>query len=147
MDVVRRLSVAASALIITVVFALAAQAAAPAAVVPLREAIARLPVVTESREGYAREKVKHWVDADRDGCSTRAEVLLEEAVLAPTTGARCTLTGGSWYSAYDDVYVADASRLDIDHMVPLAEAWDSGARRGPRSAARFTRTTWTSRAR
>jgi hypothetical protein len=37
------------------------------------------------------------------------------------------LTGGEWYSPYDDTYFTDPSKLDIDHLVPLAEAWDSGA--------------------
>jgi Protein of unknown function (DUF1524) len=32
-----------------------------------------------------------------------------------------------WYSAYDDRYLTVAGAIDIDHMVPLAEAWDSGA--------------------
>jgi hypothetical protein len=126
-DVVQRAGVTGLAVILAVVFAPAAAAASPSAGVPLREAIVRLTVAAESREGYLRDKFRHWTDADRDGCSTRAEVLIEEAVLAPAVGARCTLTGGSWHSAYDDVYVADAARLDIDHMVPLAEAWDSGA--------------------
>ncbi|WNV84958.1 HNH endonuclease family protein [Umezawaea sp. Da 62-37] len=71
--------------------------------------------------------VRHWIDADRDGCSTRAEVLLAEAADAPAITGRCTITGGRWYSSYDDVYLEDARGLDIDHMVPLAEAWDSGA--------------------
>nr|WP_303708623.1 HNH endonuclease family protein [Kutzneria buriramensis]WKX05988.1 HNH endonuclease family protein [Kutzneria buriramensis] len=69
----------------------------------------------------------HWIDADRDGCSTRAEVLLEEATVAPEVTGRCTLRGGQWYSWYDDQYVDNARSLDIDHLVPLAEAWDSGA--------------------
>ncbi|WAX79626.1 HNH endonuclease family protein [Streptomyces sp. KMM 9044] len=68
-----------------------------------------------------------WVDAGKDGCSTRNEVLLEEAVNAPEQSGRCTLTGGTWYSPYDDTYVNGARGLDIDHLVPLAEAWDSGA--------------------
>lgn len=34
---------------------------------------------------------------------------------------------GEWYSSYDDRYFTDARALDIDHLVPLAEAWDSGA--------------------
>jgi hypothetical protein len=40
---------------------------------------------------------------------------------------RCTISGGIWHSYYDDIDVAGARSLDIDHVVPLAEAWDSGA--------------------
>ncbi|MEU1408529.1 HNH endonuclease family protein [Streptomyces sp. NPDC005728] len=74
-----------------------------------------------------RTKFKHWVDADKDGCTTRAEVLKAEAVTAPEQGPKCALTGGQWYSPYDDKYIQGPSGLDIDHLVPLAEAWDSGA--------------------
>lgn len=93
----------------------------------LTQAIADLPVATESRDGYSRDLFRHWVDADRDGCNTRAEVLLEEATTPPTVGAGCRLTGGSWLSWYDGKTVDGPSGLDIDHKVPLAEAWDSGA--------------------
>ncbi|MGW8719180.1 HNH endonuclease family protein [Streptomyces althioticus] len=107
----------------------AAPAAAPGETItlPVRDALGRLPIVDEDRTGYERTAFKHWVDADRDGCSTRAEVLLDEAVVAPEQGARCALSGGEWYSVYDDRYVQGPSGLDIDHLVPLAEAWDSGA--------------------
>jgi hypothetical protein len=49
------------------------------------------------RDGYNRDALKHCnADANpTDGCSTRAEVLLAEAVTAPTVGAHCALTGGS----------------------------------------------------
>ena len=77
--------------------------------------------------GYNRTLFKHWIDADKDGCDTRAEVLIEEAVTKPKVGSKCTLTGGKWFSAYDGVEVASSSKLDVDHMVPLAEAWRSGA--------------------
>ena len=93
----------------------------------LRDAVAALPVVEEDRTGYTRDKFKHWVDADKDGCNTRAEVLIAEAVDPPAVGASCKLSGGEWYSYYDDTYVAGSSGLDVDHVVPLAEAWDSGA--------------------
>ncbi|MGW2779572.1 GmrSD restriction endonuclease domain-containing protein [Streptomyces olivaceoviridis] len=73
-----------------------------------------------------KEAFGGWIDADRDGCNTRAEVLLAEAVEQPTVTGRCTLTGGSRYSWYDDRLV---DRTDIDHAVPLAEARDSGASR------------------
>jgi len=47
----------------------------------LTEALAALPVETESRAGYDRGLFRHWVDEDRDGCNTRAEVLIAEASL------------------------------------------------------------------
>jgi hypothetical protein len=62
-----------------------------------------------------------------DGCNTRAKVLLAEATEVPTIAAGCKLSGGEWLSYYDEQEVTDPTTLDIDHMVPLAEAWDSGA--------------------
>ncbi|MBS43066.1 MAG: HNH endonuclease [Nocardioides sp.] len=95
---------------------------------PLSQAVADLPEAAEVRTGYDRDLFRHWVDADGDGCDTRDEVLLAEADDAPTVGSGCSISGGRWYSYYDGVSQYDASDLDIDHMVPLAEAWDSGAR-------------------
>lgn len=96
---------------------------------PVAEAITRLPVDTGSRDGYDRDAFRHWNSGDdpADGCSTRNEVLVAEAVEAPTVGPRCRLAGGHWWSYYDQVWVTSPSGLDIDHMVPLAESWDSGA--------------------
>lgn len=90
-------------------------------------AIDALPVVDEDRTGYERTKFRHWIDADRDNCDTRREVILEEALVRPEVGPKCALTGGIWLSPYDDVTVTDQGGLDVDHLVPLAEAWDSGA--------------------
>ncbi|MFM9629760.1 MULTISPECIES: HNH endonuclease family protein [Streptomyces] len=96
---------------------------------PLTEAVAALPMGTESRDGYDRDTFRHWNTGTNpsDGCNTRAEVLISEAVEPPAIGPNCRLAGGSWWSYYDQVWVASASGLDIDHMVPLAESWDSGA--------------------
>lgn len=94
---------------------------------PLRTAVTSLPVAAESRTGYSRDLFRHWIDADGDGCDTREEVLIAEAVVAPTIGAGCALSGGSWYSYYDARTWTDKADIDIDHLVPLAEAWDSGA--------------------
>jgi hypothetical protein len=105
----------------------AAQAHDPTRVGSVRELIAELPVAGEVRTGYERSKFRHWIDADKDGCNTRMEVLKAEAVEAPTQGVNCTLSDGQWFSYYDDALVSGASGLDIDHMVPLAESWDSGA--------------------
>ncbi|MGW5342877.1 HNH endonuclease family protein [Streptomyces sp. NPDC004050] len=113
---------------------LTVQASAPApsaaAGVALFQALAWVEEAAEGpREGYSREQFKHWNKGlnPTDGCDTRKEVLLAEAKVAPEVGAKCALVGGMWWSEYDQVWVSSASSLDVDHMVPLAEAWDSGA--------------------
>ena len=77
--------------------------------------------------GYSRTLFKHWIDADKDGCNTRYEVLIAEAIVKPKVGAGCYLTGGKWKSSYEGKVFTNPTGLDIDHMVPLAEAWRSGA--------------------
>ncbi|MGW3167935.1 HNH endonuclease [Streptomyces sp. NPDC001142] len=122
----------------------AAQArAAEPTVLPIGAAVSALPLGTESRSGYTRTAFRHWNSGANpsDGCNTRAEVLIAEAVTPPAIGPRYTLTGGTWWSYYDEQTVTSASGLDIDHMVPLAEAWDSGPPPGPRPAVRPTPTT------
>ncbi|MFJ6239612.1 HNH endonuclease family protein [Streptomyces griseus] len=94
---------------------------------PLADAVQQLPLADESREGYQRTSFKHWVDADRDSCNTRMEVLIAESRVEPTVVDRCKVVAGEWYSYYDGVTLTAPGGLDIDHMVPLAEAWDSGA--------------------
>lgn len=96
--------------------------------VPLRTLVAELPVASENRTGYSRDLFPHWIDADGDSCNTRYEVLIAEATTRPSVGSGCTLSGGRWYSYYDATYWTVPSDLDIDHVVALAEAWDSGAR-------------------
>jgi hypothetical protein len=90
-------------------------------------AISDLTVAAENRTGYSRDLFPHWIDADGDGCNTRNEVLIAEADDPVTVGSGCSLTGGRWFSYYDRLSWTNPSDVDIDHMVPLAEAWDSGA--------------------
>ena len=87
----------------------------------------QLNIAVDKATGYNRSSFKHWIDTDKNGCNTRAEVLIEEAVVKPKIGTKCKLTGGKWFSAYDGKTITNASLLDVDHMVPLAEAWRSGA--------------------
>lgn len=86
-----------------------------------------LLIAIDHTEGYDRSLFKLWIDADKNGCDTRAEVLLKEAIVKPKMGASCKLTSGKWISNYDGITYTDSSKLDIDHIVPLAEAWRSGA--------------------
>ncbi|MEV7526170.1 hypothetical protein [Streptomyces sp. NPDC091371] len=96
-------------------------AAGVRAPLPLFEAIDRLPVAVEHREGYKRDLYQHWNKGliASDGCDTRREVILAEAVVAPQVAAGCKLTGGYWRSPYDNLVVTDAGRLDVDHMVSV----------------------------
>jgi proprotein convertase P-domain-containing protein/uncharacterized protein DUF1524 len=112
----------------TTVVAVSGPAQAATISQPLRTMVANLPVAAENRTGYDRDLFHLWIDADGDGCNTRYEVLIAEATKAPTVGSGCSLSGGSWTSYYDGATWTDPADLDIDHMVPLAEAWDSGAR-------------------
>lgn len=107
--------------------ALASPASAGTVSQSLTTMIGNLPVSNTAHSGYSRDLFKLWIDADGDGCDTREEVLLDEAVTAPTKGSGCTLSGGKWYSYYDQAYWTDKADVDIDHVVPLAEAWTSGA--------------------
>lgn len=106
-----------------------AQAAQAAEVKTLADAVGLVKVVEENRAGYAPSHFRHWNAGDlpSDGCDTRNEVLLAEAVEAPAVAAGCKLTGGTWQSYYDGQAVTGPGTLDLTHTVPLAEAWESGA--------------------
>ena len=86
-----------------------------------------LTIAADQIGGYSRNLFKHWIDVDKNGCNTRYEVLIAEAIVKPKVGAGCYLTGGRWRSSYDGKIFTNPTGLDIDHMVPLAEAWRSGA--------------------
>ncbi|GAA1920698.1 hypothetical protein GCM10009737_22780 [Nocardioides lentus] len=98
--------------------------------VPVTRAVRMLRRAPERSAGYERDAFAHWTDADGDGCDTRDEVLLDESLRPRRTraGEDCRITGGAWRSAYDGERTRDPSTFDVDHVVPLADAWGSGAR-------------------
>jgi hypothetical protein len=91
----------------------------------LRAAVRSLPQAAETPTGYDRDEFRHWVDADGDCRDTRDEVLAAESRV-PVSG--CDVTEGKWLSPYDHETWTRSSDVDIDHLVALKEAWDSGAR-------------------
>ena len=121
----------ATGLVISVAIAMAMLAvvapAADATAVSSKTLLGQLVVAAEHTSGYDRSLFPLWTDADHDGCNTRYEVLIAEAVVAPHVGSGCSLSSGRWFSRYDGVFTNDPSTFDIDHFVPLAEAWRSGA--------------------
>ncbi|RSN05952.1 HNH endonuclease [Streptomyces sp. WAC 05977] len=79
-----------------------------------------------STAGYDRKLFPHW-DEQGQGCSTR-EVVLKRDGKNVVTGPDCMPKSGTWTSPYDGETWSKATDVDIDHMVPLAAAWVSGAK-------------------
>lgn len=85
-------------------------------------------------KGYSRDKFPHWRDAStwgwptapNDACNARNAALYRDGK-GVKMSAKCTNLTGSWLDPYTAMTLAKASEVDIDHMVPLAEAWRSGA--------------------
>ncbi|MCG7208170.1 GmrSD restriction endonuclease domain-containing protein [Streptomyces arenae] len=75
--------------------------------------------------GYSRAKFPHWV-VQYGTCDTR-EVVLQRDGQDVVQDDQCRAISGTWTSPYDDKVFTASGQLDIDHMVPLANAWRSGA--------------------
>lgn len=86
--------------------------------------VQQIPVRQPLAVKYSRAAFKLWTKQP-DGCTTREEVLIQEKQGGLAYG--CTVSGATWYSPYDGRWASSARDLDIDHMVPLKEAWISGA--------------------
>ena len=89
-------------------------------------------VVAPRRPGlpkYDRDDWKHWTDVDGDCQDTRHEVLISESSVAVTFAddRSCRVATGRWTGPYTGEVVEDPGKLDVDHMVPLANAHQSGA--------------------
>ncbi|GGN05538.1 hypothetical protein GCM10011609_50990 [Lentzea pudingi] len=78
-----------------------------------------------SMTGYSRDKFPHWV-TQSGTCNTREAVLKRDGTNV-VTDSSCAATSGRWFSPYDGATWSAASDVDIDHIVPLAAAWRSGA--------------------
>lgn len=121
-------SAVASAFAVSVAMAPSATAEPPG--IPSTETaqsqLAGLPVEAEgSMTDYDREKFPHWSPVEGN-CNTR-ETVLERDGEGVDSGNDCYPTSGSWFSEYDGETFSEAGDLDVDHVVPLAEAWRSGA--------------------
>lgn len=86
-----------------------------------------LAVEPESKIKYDRDLFGNWIDEDGNGCNTRKEVLISESKIQVELGDKCSIVSGSWYSEFDGITTTDETELNIDHFVPLSEAWKSGA--------------------
>jgi len=84
---------------------------------------------------YNRRNWPHWIDEDNDCQNTRAEILIRDS-LKPVRFKRnknCAVVEGKWIDPYTGQIMFKASRVDIDHVVPLEYAWQTGAADWPKS--------------
>jgi hypothetical protein len=90
--------------------------------------LGQLAVATSSSmRGYSRARFPHWRSTGAN-CNVRDSVLRRDGEpLGPVKLSGCNVVGGRWHSPYDGKTLTDPKDVDIDHMVPLANAWRSGA--------------------
>ncbi len=88
-----------------------------------------LIAVSEQCPKYNRNEYGGWIDADGDCQRTRTEVLIEESTTPVTFKSvkRCEILTGTWIDPFSGRTFKNPSKLDIDHVVPLKEAHQSGA--------------------
>jgi hypothetical protein len=77
-----------------------------------------------SMKGYSRAQFPHWRSTGAN-CDVRDSVLKRDGTKVKLSG--CNVVAGTWKSLYDGVVITSPTKIDIDHMVPLADAWRSGA--------------------
>ncbi|MGJ6963075.1 HNH endonuclease family protein [Streptosporangium sp. G11] len=127
--VVTGISAALTAILLTVSLTTGTASATPPNIPSAATAASRLATLTVAAEtnqsSYDRSLFNHWITIS-GACNTRETVLKRDGT-GVVVNSSCVATSGSWYSPFDGATWTAASDVDIDHMVPLAEAWRSGA--------------------
>ena len=87
-----------------------------------------------SMVGYSREEFPHWAadgtqfgwDEPDGSCDVRDDALIRDG-RGVEVDEECTIIAGEWSDPYTGTTLGDSGDVDIDHVVPLANAWRSGA--------------------
>jgi hypothetical protein len=85
-----------------------------------------------AKTGYTRAQFPTWSDLDRNGCDTRNEILNRDLtkVLFKAGTKDCKVSSGSLIDPYSGkviIFSSTKSTIDIDHVVALSNAWQTGA--------------------
>ena len=87
-----------------------------------------------SMAGYSREEFPHWAadgtefgwDEPDGNCDVRDDALVRDG-RGVEVDEECSVTAGEWLDPYTGTTLTESGDVDIDHVVPLANAWRSGA--------------------
>ncbi|GGS06327.1 hypothetical protein GCM10010252_51500 [Streptomyces aureoverticillatus] len=84
------------------------------------------------KTGYDRARFgSPWADTDSNGCGTRDDILKRDLDGVKFRGGDCTVVSGTLapdpYTGKDVTFTRGRSRVDIDHVVALSDAWQKGA--------------------
>ena len=123
MSAVLSVLLAALAIVLLAPAAGATPPSIPSAATARAELAALRVAAAGSMAGYSRDRFPHWI-SQGGGCDTRDVVLKRDGTGVESA---CTVQRGTWRSPYDGATWTAASDVDIDHIVPLAAAWRSGA--------------------
>jgi hypothetical protein len=77
---------------------------------------------------YVRDDWPHWDDVEGNGCDARQDALIAWSVVPATVNraGTCKVITGSWVSPYDGITTTVPGDFDVDHLVPLENAFRSG---------------------
>ncbi|WP_420882660.1 HNH endonuclease family protein [Streptomyces noursei] len=90
-----------------------------------------------TKDGYARDRFgSAWADTDGNGCGTRDDILKRDLRGTAYRDAKsCVVVSGNLpkdpYTGKSLRYQRGRSTVDIDHVVALSDAWQTGARQWP----------------
>ena len=79
------------------------------------------------KKGYLRSDWPHWIDKDSNCLNTRAEILKTRSEIPVKMNKKgCGVKKGRWQDYYFPEVHTKASKVDIDHLIPLKHAHDNG---------------------
>lgn len=86
------------------------------------------PINSHLSTKYVRSDWPHWSDQDKDCLDTRAEILKQRSLVEVSMNKKgCKVKAGKWEDYYYPEIHILASKVDIDHLIPLKHAHETGA--------------------
>ena len=119
--------------VITLLLTLLSPANTQAAPIDALAALNNLEVKGRApKTGYARSQFPHWSDPDRNGCDARNDTLKRDLTnITYKAGTRdCKVIAGQLLDPFSGKVITFSTTkvvIDIDHVVALSNAWQTGA--------------------